>query len=190
MSGCLLSKLVLRDIRWEFAFPSLLFCLSISDKNSSVNIAGRHAGCLQSLSNLICLWHVHTHTLQFFSLKLKACTPVPLKKFFVYVVHRHFEKKKLQQAEATPCDWTNYCRVLQHCSTCRGHLQSDLQEAQGQLFFPTKVLNVHRQRHEAVYDHFLTLCPKVKVLLPVLPFLLGFTHVWHKTPITLVTGTA
>lgn len=190
MSGCLLSKLVLRDIRWEFAFPSLLFCLSISDKNSSVNIAGRHAGCLQSLSNLICLSHVHTHTLQFFLSSWKPALQCLLKKNLFMLCIDILKKKKLQQAEATPCDWTNYCRVLQHCSTCRGHLQSDLQEAQGQLFFPTKVLNVHRQRHEAVYDHFLTLCPKVKVLLPVLPFLLGFTHVWDKTPITLVTGTA
>lgn len=43
---------------------------------------------------------------------------------------------------------------------------------------------------EAVYDCFLTLCPKVKVVLHVLPFLLGFTHVWDKTPINLVTDTA
>lgn len=136
------------------------------------------------------VYHMCTPILSNFFSQAESLHSSAFLKKIVYVVHRHFEKKKLQQAEATPCDWTNYCRVLQHCSTSRGHLQSDLQEAQGQLFFPTKVLNVHRQRHEAVYDHFLTLCPKVKVLLPVLPFLLGFTHVWDKTPITLVTGTA
>lgn len=122
MSGCLLSKLVLRDIRWECAFPSLLFCLSISDKNSSVNIAGRHvdwihAGCLQSLSILICLSHVHTHTLQFFLSSWKPalqCLFFKKKTFFVHVVHRHLKKKncsRLRQHRMTELITAECCNT-------------------------------------------------------------------------------